>query len=71
MNTSDWFLKSLLLQVRKGGWRYLDTRQVLIEGACSVDRVDEALSTLLPMLLEIQYFQFNPSTMMTLEFHTS
>jgi hypothetical protein len=46
--------------VRKGGWRYLDTGQVLIESACSVDRVEEALSTLLPMLPEIQYFRFNP-----------
>ncbi|CAN1196966.1 Phospholipase A I [Linum perenne] len=45
---------------RKGGWRYLDTGQVLIESACSVDRVEEALSTLLPMLPEIQYFRFNP-----------
>ncbi|CAI0407156.1 unnamed protein product [Linum tenue] len=44
---------------RKGGWRYLDTGQVLIESACSVDRVEEALSTLLPMLPEIQYFRFN------------
>ncbi|XP_061347864.1 phospholipase A I-like isoform X2 [Gastrolobium bilobum] len=47
-------------RVRKGGWRYLDTGQVLIESACSVDRVEEALSTLLPMLPEIQYFRFNP-----------
>ncbi|XP_061983290.1 phospholipase A I-like isoform X2 [Populus nigra] len=47
-------------KVRKGGWRYLDTGQVLIESACSVDRVEEALSTLLPMLPEIQYFRFNP-----------
>ncbi|OMP04574.1 hypothetical protein COLO4_09520 [Corchorus olitorius] len=33
--------------------------QVLIESACSVDGV-EALSTLLPMLPEMQYFRFNP-----------
>ncbi|XP_021910841.1 phospholipase A I-like, partial [Carica papaya] len=46
--------------VRRGGWRYLDTGQVLIESACSVDRVEEAVSTLLPMLPEIQYFRFNP-----------
>ncbi|XP_031264927.1 phospholipase A I-like [Pistacia vera] len=46
--------------VRRGGWRYLDTGQVLIESACSVDRVEEALSTVLPMLPEIQYFRFNP-----------
>ncbi|KAL1372663.1 hypothetical protein AAHE18_01G220000 [Arachis hypogaea] len=47
-------------RMRKGGWRYLDTGQVLIESSCSVDRVEEALSTLLPMLPEIQYFRFNP-----------
>ncbi|OMP01913.1 phosphatase 2C (PP2C)-like protein [Corchorus olitorius] len=45
---------------RKGGWRYVDTGQVLIESACSVDGVEEALSTLLPMFPEIQYFRFNP-----------
>lgn len=44
----------------KGGWRYLDTGQVLIESACSVERVEEALDTLLPMLPDIQYFRFNP-----------
>ncbi|RWW49432.1 hypothetical protein BHE74_00044409 [Ensete ventricosum] len=47
-------------KVRKGGWRYLDTGQVLIESACSVDRVEEALDTLLPMIPEVQYFRFNP-----------
>ncbi|KAH1116229.1 hypothetical protein GLYMA_17G015200v4 [Glycine max] len=51
---------SVRTRVRKGGWRYLDTGQVLIESSCSVDRVEEALSTLLPMLPEIQYFRFNP-----------
>ncbi|OVA10564.1 Armadillo [Macleaya cordata] len=51
---------SVRTKVRKGGWRYLDTGQVLIESACSVDRVEEALNTLLPMLPEIQYFRFNP-----------
>ncbi|CAN8305502.1 unnamed protein product [Cochlearia groenlandica] len=51
---------SVPTRVRKGGWRYLDTGQVLIESACSVDRVEEALSTLLPMLPEMQYFRFNP-----------
>ncbi|XLS79752.1 hypothetical protein HN51_063977 [Arachis hypogaea] len=48
-------------RMRKGGWRYLDTGQVLIESSCSVDRVEEALSTLLPMLPEIQYFSFQSS----------
>ncbi|KAM7262826.1 hypothetical protein ACFE04_000509 [Oxalis oulophora] len=51
---------SVPTKVRKGGWRYLDTGQVLIESACSVDRVEEALSTLLPLLPEIQYYRFNP-----------
>lgn len=51
-----------LLKVRKGGWRYLDTGQVLIESSCSVDRVEEALSTLIPLLPEIKYFRFNPGT---------
>ncbi|KAK7359751.1 hypothetical protein VNO77_01716 [Canavalia gladiata] len=51
---------SIPTRVRKGGWRYLDTGQVLIESSCSVERVEEALSTLLPMLPEIQYFRFNP-----------
>ena len=50
--------------MRKGGWRYLDTGQVLVESACSVDRVEEVLSTLLPMLPEIQYFRFNPGTIL-------
>ncbi|QHO21578.1 Phospholipase A I [Arachis hypogaea] len=49
-------------RMRKGGWRYLDTGQVLIESSCSVDRVEEALSTLLPMLPEIQYFSFQSSS---------
>nr|GLL23991.1 phospholipase A I-like isoform X2 [Ipomoea trifida] len=51
---------SVVTKVRKGGWRYLDTGQVLIESACSVDRVEEALSALLPMLPEMHYFRFNP-----------
>ncbi|PON38399.1 Patatin-related protein [Parasponia andersonii] len=51
---------SVPTKARKGGWRYLDTGQVLIESACTVDRVEEALSTLLPMLPDIQYFRFNP-----------
>ncbi|KAE8670588.1 Phospholipase A I [Hibiscus syriacus] len=51
---------SVPTKARKGGWRYLDTGQVLIESACSVDRVEEALSAMLTMLPEIQYFRFNP-----------
>lgn len=51
---------SVPTKVRKGGWRYLDTGQVLIESACSVDRVEEALGTLLPMLPDVKYFRFNP-----------
>lgn len=33
---------------------------MLIESACSVDRVEETLSTLLPLLPDVQYFRFNP-----------
>ncbi|XP_047954768.1 phospholipase A I-like [Salvia hispanica] len=51
---------SVPTKVRKGGWRYLDTGQVLIDSACSVDRVEETLTTLLPMLPDVQYFRFNP-----------
>ncbi|XP_042422913.1 phospholipase A I-like isoform X1 [Zingiber officinale] len=51
---------SIPTKSRKGGWRYMDTGQVLIESACSVDRVEEALDALLPMIPEVQYFRFNP-----------
>ncbi|XP_026422800.1 phospholipase A I-like isoform X3 [Papaver somniferum] len=51
---------SVPTKVRKGGWRYLDTGQVLIESACSTERVEEALNALLPLLPEIQYFRFEP-----------
>ncbi|CAA6658248.1 unnamed protein product [Spirodela intermedia] len=51
---------SVPAKARKGGWRYLDTGQVLIESACSVDRVEEALDTLLPMIPDVHYFRFNP-----------
>lgn len=37
---------------------------MLIESACSVDRVEETLSTLLPMFPEIQYFRFNPGKLL-------
>ncbi|XP_076931698.1 phospholipase A I-like [Bidens hawaiensis] len=47
-------------KVRKGGWRYLDTGQVLVESACSIDRIEDMLSTLLSMIPDIQYFRFNP-----------
>jgi hypothetical protein len=42
----------------------MDTGQVLVESACSVDRVEEALSTLLTMLPEIHYYRFNPGTLL-------
>ncbi|XP_057544928.1 phospholipase A I-like isoform X2 [Amaranthus tricolor] len=51
---------SVPTKVRKGGWAILDTVPVLIESACSVERVEEALSTLLPLLPDIHYFRFNP-----------
>ncbi|XVE51140.1 hypothetical protein DITRI_Ditri02bG0015200 [Diplodiscus trichospermus] len=51
---------SVPTKARKGRWRYLDTGQVLIENACSVERVEEAMSTMLPLLPDTQYFRFNP-----------
>lgn len=39
---------------------YLETGNVLIESACSVERTDAALCTLLPMIPGIRYFRFNP-----------
>ncbi|XP_024984549.1 phospholipase A I-like isoform X2 [Cynara cardunculus var. scolymus] len=51
---------SVPIKVRRGGWRYLDTGQVLVESACSIERVEDMLSTLLSMIPEIQYFRFNP-----------
>ncbi|XP_057536725.1 phospholipase A I-like [Amaranthus tricolor] len=51
---------SVPTKVRKGGWAILDTVPVLIESACSVERVEEALSTLLSLLPDIHYFRFNP-----------
>ncbi|OMO58228.1 hypothetical protein COLO4_34792 [Corchorus olitorius] len=59
-NPSIFTIREAQLLERKGGWRYVDTGQVLIESACSVDRVEEALSKLLPVLPEIEYFRFNP-----------
>lgn len=55
-------------QARKGGWRYLDTGQVLIESACSVERVEEAMDTLIPMLPQMHYFRFNPGDSLTEKF---
>ncbi|KAK8629729.1 hypothetical protein V6N13_078558 [Hibiscus sabdariffa] len=51
---------SLPTKARKGGWRYLDAGQVLLESACSVAHTEEALRTLLPMHPGIDYFRFNP-----------
>lgn len=42
---------------------YLETGNVLIESACSVERTDAALCTLLPMIPGIRYFRFNPIDM--------
>lgn len=38
----------------------MDTGQVLIESACSVERAEEALDALLPLVDGIRYFRFNP-----------
>lgn len=37
----------------------MDTGQVLVEGAHSVDRIEDMLSTLLSMIPDILYFQVN------------
>ena len=39
---------------------YLDTGNVLIESACSVDRVAAALATLAPMIPGLTYFRHGP-----------
>ena len=39
---------------------FIDASYVLLESACSVQRVDEALGTLLPLIPETKYFRFNP-----------
>lgn len=36
---------------------YMDTGNVLIESACSVDRVDAALSTVGPLIPDFKYFR--------------
>ncbi|KAK9706439.1 hypothetical protein RND81_07G124600 [Saponaria officinalis] len=51
---------SVRTKVRKAGWLIWDTVPVLIDSACSVERVEEALSTLLPMIPDVHYFRFNP-----------
>ncbi|KAK9681595.1 hypothetical protein RND81_10G013700 [Saponaria officinalis] len=47
-------------KIRKGGWLIWDIVPVLIESAGSVERVEDALSTLLSMLPDTHYFRFNP-----------
>ncbi|KAL3519481.1 hypothetical protein ACH5RR_017630 [Cinchona calisaya] len=51
---------SVPIKVRKCGWRLIDTIQMLIESVCSVDRVEEALSTLRTLFPDVQYFRFKP-----------
>ncbi|KAL0310711.1 UNVERIFIED_CONTAM: Phospholipase A I [Sesamum angustifolium] len=55
---------SVPTKVRKGGWRYLDTGQVLIESACSVDRVEEAL---IDERCEIELDETDPAVWIQLE----
>ena len=38
---------------------YMDTGNVLIESACSVDRVDTALATLGPLIPDFKYFRYS------------
>ena len=35
-------------------------RNVLMESSCDVDRVDDSLRTLLPLVPGAKYFRFNP-----------
>ena len=42
------------------GGRLNDLQKVVLESCCSVDRVDESLRTLLPLIPGAKYFRFNP-----------
>ena len=42
------------------GGRLNDLQKVVLESCCSVDRVDDALRTLLPLIPGSKYFRFNP-----------
>jgi hypothetical protein len=42
------------------GGRLNDLQKVVLESCCSVDRVDESLRTLLPLIPGSKYFRFNP-----------
>ncbi|KAF6264631.1 hypothetical protein COO60DRAFT_1457519 [Scenedesmus sp. NREL 46B-D3] len=44
----------------KGLSTVIDTGSVLLESACSVDRVHEALAATLPLVPGCQYYRFNP-----------
>ncbi|WIA33114.1 hypothetical protein OEZ86_006267 [Tetradesmus obliquus] len=44
----------------KGLSSVIDTGSVLLESACSVDRVHEALAATLPLVPGCQYYRFNP-----------
>lgn len=40
--------------------RIIDAGSVLVESACSIDRVDESLATLVPLIPGAKYYRFNP-----------
>lgn len=40
--------------------RFIDDSKIVLESSCNVERVDEALGTLLPLIPETKYFRFNP-----------
>jgi hypothetical protein len=57
---------SVLEEQERHSWslychRYIDAGQALMESACSVERVDEQLSVLLPMIPGCKYFRFQPT----------
>ena len=43
------------------GGRLNDLQKVVLESCCSVDRVDESLRTLMPLIPQAKYFRFNPT----------
>ena len=42
------------------GGKLNDLQKVVLESCCSVDRVDESLRTLMPLIPNAKYFRFNP-----------
>ncbi|KAI3870576.1 hypothetical protein MKX03_022769 [Papaver bracteatum] len=58
---------SVPTKVRKGRWRHLDTGQVLIESACSTNRVDEELNTPVDERCDMELDETDPAIWLKLE----